>query len=96
MKNFLYYIVILFNSIGAMISISLFFIINQFYFYYLPLIILSTLIFVVSVTVTACELAKKNKKVLYIYPKKSNVVDYREYFAKRKGEFTIAWIVLMV
>ena len=90
MKNFLYFSVILFNAVGAILSISLFFLTSPFYFQYLPLIFFSAAIFITSMSVTIKEFNKKSPKIIYIRSKKSNVIDYRDYFQKRKNEFTIA------
>jgi hypothetical protein len=91
MKRFLYLTVISFNAIGAMISISLFFLINPFYFQYLPLIFLCIAIFITSMTITIRDLNKKqHPKIIYIRSKRTNVIDYQDYFLKRKNEFIIA------
>ena len=89
MKNLLYFMVILFNAFGAVFSISLFFLLNPFYFQYLPLIFLSTLIFIISMTVTTKEFCKKRNKII-ITSHDNNLIDYKEYFKTRKDEFKIA------
>ena len=89
MKKVLYFGVILFNAIGAIFSISLLFLLNPFYFQYLPLIFISTLIFILSMTITTKELCKKRKKIILITTD-NNFIDYKEYFRSRKDEFKIA------
>ena len=90
MKKFLYFIVILFNILGAIFSLSLVFTIENLNSICIPFIIFGIVAFILSVTVTISDFNHKNSKVIYVYQKKSNIIDYQKYFAKKKNDFIIA------
>lgn len=92
MKNLLYFITIIFNALGGICSFSLFFFGVSFCMNYLPLIILSLLVFVSSFTITIAAY-QKNKKPCYIkthyHQPQTAINDYSKYFKSRKYDFIV-------
>ncbi len=95
MKNLLYFTTMLFNAIGGLLSISLFFYISPMYLSIVPVIIISSVIFIISFTATIIDYNRAKDKIVpvkhrpYIV-RSNNVLNYQEYFSKRKRDFIIA------
>ena len=92
MKNFLYVLSILLNTIGIIISLALFFYINS----YFPIILASVIIFAGSFTVTLLDNERKKIAMNFFMRKKITseskyfpINDYREYFTNQKTDFII-------
>jgi len=91
MKNLLYFITLIFNALGGICSLSLFFFGISFCINYLPLIILSLLIFVTSFTITILDF-QKPRKPCYAknhHPVCNSIKDYKDYFTSQKYDFMI-------
>lgn len=95
MKNFLYFMTLIFNALGGICCLSLCFYGVSFLLNYLPVIVLSLMLFVISFTVTIFEIFGKNKarmckiKNLYINKDEFAIKNYRDYFTSQKCDFMI-------
>ena len=89
MKNLLYLLTMLFNAAGCLASLFLTMFIKTEYLIFLPLVMMSCLIFVISFTVTMLIFVNKNTKKNYVPPKSKVVIDYKDYFTSQKSDFII-------
>lgn len=93
MKNLLYHLTMLFNALGFLFSLSLVFYINLDNILFIPIIILSCLIFGISFILTVMDFVYSHNfkhKKSYYFPKNNKVViDYKDYFTARKSDFII-------
>ena len=100
MKKILYYTTILFNTIGTVMCIALVLTLGTKYDNFMPIIFISSLFFIISLSITILELNKSEKNnIIYLqrYQKpalsiasKGKIINYQEFFAKKKGDFIIA------
>ena len=100
MKKLLYSTTILFNAIGTIISIILTLVIGAQYNNFLPIIFIGCIFFIISLSVSALEYTKNNNNnIIYLHKyqkpiikiaSKGRILDYKDYFAKKKGDFIIA------
>ena len=96
MKKILYFTTLTFNAIGGLCTLSLFFYGISFLLNYLPIIVLSLMLFVISFTVTILEFSNKsqnhisNMKHLYLNKKEFAIKNYKDYFKSQKYDFMIS------
>ncbi len=89
MKNLLYLLTMLFNAAGCFASLFMTIFIKDEYLICLPLIIMSSLIFIVSFTISMLIFVNRNTRKNHIPPKSKVVIDYKDYFTSRKSDFII-------
>jgi len=87
MRNLLYFLTMILNISGVVFCVSLIFILKSAFVIYLPLILLSMVIFAFSFAVTFLDYNRRNKNKYVI--QKPYITDYRQYFAQRRNEFII-------
>lgn len=92
MKKSLYIITLLFNALGGICSFSLFFFGISFCINYLPLIVLSLLIFASSFTITIKDYQKLKKPCFAktnSFHSPNEIRNYKDYFTSQKYDFII-------
>lgn len=100
MKKLLYFTTILFNIVGIIMSLSLAITLGIKYENFIPVIFISCMLFIVSLSVTIIELNKETKNNIIYLQKfrkptltlatKGKIIDYHDYFSRKKGDFIIA------
>ena len=100
MKKLLYFTTILFNTIGTIMCIALVLTLGAKYDNFMPIIFISSIFFIISLSITILELNKNSKNnIIYLHKyqrptltiaPKSNIVDSQTYFFKKKEDFIIA------
>ena len=90
MRNTLYFLTMFLNFLGILFCVGLIFILKSAFIIYLPLILLSFIIFTFSFAVTFFDFSNKisRTKNRYII-QKPQITDYREYFVRRRSEFMV-------
>jgi len=90
MKKLLYVITMIINALGSLCTMSLFIFAGQFCFQNLFLILIGSVIFITSFTVTMLDYNNSFRTHVYRrMPCLTNDVDYRKYFVLRKADFTV-------
>lgn len=85
----LYLTTILFNFLGSMMSLSLFFLGKSFLSNYFPIVIGVCVIFILSLTFAITDYRRMMRAPKYINYYKPAITNYKDYFTSQKCDFII-------